>query len=457
MDARTAPADAVDLSQIIERQRFSGFILRLVAVSVVVTLFDGYDMQGIAYVAPYLQTAFHLDKLMLGNLFSAGIVGNVIGGFAVGWCGDRFGRRPAIIGSTAAFGVLTCCLALARSYDQFMVLRFLDGIVIGGMLPVCWALNIEYAPKRFRATIVTVVMMGYTIGSSAAGPIAIWFIPRFGWPSAFLFGGVGSLLAAVLLYFTLPESIRFLCSRGRRRDVIARTVKRLAPDRAIGPETRFILSDEAVGERGQFDLSPLFEGELRWITPLIWIAYTVSSVGVYFSASWGPIVFENLGFTRSTAAWAASVNALGGMLGGLALMRFTDRYGTISISVLPALVIPVLLVCGLVPLAQTPFLILVFVSTLLLVGAQFGVISIAGIFYPSAHRSTGAGWASTVAKIGSIAGPIAGGIILSSHLPVRNVYAILAVCPFVMALCLLALGLLHRSIIRRDTVPSAWP
>lgn len=447
--------DTIDIADIIERQKLTGFILRLVAVSVLVTLFDGYDMQGIAYVAPYLQPAFHLDKLMLGNIFSAGIAGNLVGALAIGWLADHFGRRPAIVWSTIGFGILTCAQALSQTYEQFLVLRFIDGIAIGGMIPVCWALNIEYAPKRFRSTIVTLVMIGYTIGASAAGPIAVWFIPRFGWPSAFLFGGVGSLLAGALLYFTLPESIRFLSAKTRRHDMIAQVVRRLAPERVISPATRFVLTDEAPVEQRKFALSVLFEGDLRWITPLLWIGYAVSSMALYFAATWGPIIFEALGFTRDMAAWAASANSLGGMLGGLLLMRFTDRYGAISVGVMPLLSVPFLLVCGLMPLQHSMFMLLVFVTSLLMVGGHFGLISIAGIFYPSAYRSMGTGWTATVAKVASILGPLAGGVVLSSGLAVRTSYAILAICPAVVGVCAIALGLVHMGATRRETLALA--
>ena len=54
------------------------------------------------------------------------------------------------------------------------------------------------------------------------------------------------------------------------------------------------------------------------------------------------------------------------------------------------------------------------------------------IFYPSAYRANGAGWATSVAKIGSIAGPV-GGWVLGTSLPVRNIYAVLAICPAVFA------------------------
>jgi MFS transporter, AAHS family, 4-hydroxybenzoate transporter len=447
----TAGADVIDLTEIIEQQKFSKFILRLIAVSVLVTFFDGYDMQGIGYVAPYLGSAFHLNKLMMGNLFSIGLIGNVFGGFLIGGIGDHFGRRPAIIWSTFAFGILTCALGLARNYEQFLLLRFFDGVAIGGMLPVCWALNIEYAPKRYRSTIVTIVMAGYSIGASSAGPITVWLVPRFGWPSAFLFGGIFSLLAAALLSLTLPESIRFLSKTGRKKNVIEQVVRQLAPHRAVSPATQFILADEMedTSRRGS-KLAALFQGQLRWITPLLWIAYAVSSMAVYFGATWGPIVFESLGFTRSTSAFASSINTLGGLLGGLLLMRLTDRFGAISVGIMPFLAIPFLLVCGLATVQPSMFLVLVFLASVAYIGAHFGLISIAGIFYPSDYRSTGAGWAATISKLGSIAGPLAGGIILSSSLAVRSTYAILAICPAVVGLCAVTLGLLHMRMLRGD-------
>lgn len=445
-----AASQIVDLSEIIENQRLSGFILRLVAVSWVVTFFDGFDMNGIAYAAPYLSTALHFDKLMLGDIFSIGLAGTMIGGFGFGSLGDWIGRRPAIILATVTFGILTAALAFAKTYEQFLVLRLLNGIAIGGMLPLCWALNIEYAPKRFRATIVTIIMIGYTLGFSFAGPVAIWFIPHFGWPSLFLFGAVGSFLAAILLYFTLPESIRFLASKRRGTDIIAGIVRRIAPGVPVTLSTQFILADEAEEGAERFRVGVLFEGELRWITLLLWLAYAASSLGIFFGAAWGPVVLESIGFTRTTAAVAAAANSIGGALGALVLMRFTDNRGAISLSVMPAIAIPILLVCGLVPIHQAAFLALAFLSATLLGGTHFGLHSIAGIFYPSAYRGTGAGWATSVAKIGSIAGPLIGGFILSSHLPVRNVYALLAACPLVVAACTLVLGRLHSRILRRE-------
>ncbi len=228
-----AERQIIDVSGIIEGQTLSPFLVRLVVVSWIVTFFDGFDMNVIAFAAPVLAGEFHISKVMMGNVFSIGLVGTMIGGFLLGWLGDRIGRRPTIVLATASFGALTLAFALAQSYGQLLALRLLDGIAIGGMLPVCWALNIEYAPRRYRATIVTVIMIGYSLGISLGGPIANWLMPQFGWQSLFIFGGGLSLVAALVLLATLPESVRFLASTAARPDRVAALLRRVAPAQPV--------------------------------------------------------------------------------------------------------------------------------------------------------------------------------------------------------------------------------
>jgi AAHS family 4-hydroxybenzoate transporter-like MFS transporter len=328
----------------------------------------------------------------------------------------------------------------------------LDGIAIGGMLPVCWALNIEYAPKRYRSTIVTVIMIGYSLGITMAGPITVWLMPRFGWPAPFIFGGALSLLAALVLIGTLPESVRFLTSTGRRAEVIARIVRRIAPGRPVPAAAQFVTTDES--DQGKdFQLSLLFKGELRWITPLLWIGYIFSSMAVFFFATWTPSVFEAVGFSRTAAALGASVNSFAGAVGGLLLMRFTDIRGAIAITVMPLVALPLLLAVGFVDLGYWPFLVIQALAAVFLIGGHFGLHSIAGIFYPSAYRGNGTGWAFSVAKVGSIAGPLIAGRLLSTNLPVRNIFAVVAICPAVLFVCMLVIGTLHTRLLREARAP----
>ncbi|MEI9965461.1 MAG: MFS transporter [Caulobacteraceae bacterium] len=442
----------VNVAELIERQKLGRFTIGLITASWLVTFFDGYDMTVISFTSKYLSKDLHLTPLMLGNVFSIGIFGTLLGGLAFGYLGDRIGRRPTILISTAAFSLLTGLTALAHSYPQLLALRLLNGVALGGAIPLVWALAIEYAPRRFRARVVTLIMLGYGFGVSFCGPLARLLIPHFGWQGVFWFGGAASLAATLLLMVFLPESLRFLTSKGAPPQRIARVLARMAPAFVLPPDPRFVVADEAASSRA-FRPAMLFQGELRWITPLIWVAFIFSSLSTYFLTTWGPLVLEDLGFSADHAAWLTAANSLCGAVGGLSIMGFTDHKGAISIAVLPAVAVPLLLVAGLAPMGLGVFLVLSLCLSLFLGGGHYAIQSIAGAFYPSSVRANGSGWAGSIAKIGSICGPLIGGAVLSSSLPVKNTYALLAICPAVFGVCVVMIGLIDRRM-RRAATPS---
>lgn len=450
-----AETGIIDVAEVIERQTLGRFVIRLIALSCAITFFDGFDMQVIAYAATYLTDDFGLSRVEMGNLFAAGTFGTMIGGFLFGYWGDRFGRRPTIIAASFAFGALTFAFALSQNYTQLLVLRFLNGIAIGGMLPLCWALNIEYVPRRFRATVVTTVMLGYTLGTSFGAPITLWLAPRYGWQAIFVFGGVATVVIAAMLWAGLPESARFLANKKRRPDLIARYLNGVEPGLKATPADRFVLSDEMAAGAEKFRVGRLFDGHLRWITPLLWTAYIASSLAIYFKTSWSPLVLEMLGYTRAQAAGYSSVSSIGSAIGGLLLMRFTDRRGPIAIAGMALLSAPLLLWVGLADLGPVAFLGINFVVTVLLGGAHYGMHSIAGMFYQSAFRANGAGWATSIAKVGSIAGPLVGGWILATNFPVRHIYALLGVCPLLLGACLFAMTRVRRRTAADDAAGAA--
>jgi MFS transporter, AAHS family, 4-hydroxybenzoate transporter len=444
----------IDVSAAIERQQLNAFLVRLVVVSWIITFFDGFDQNVISFAAPTIAPMYHLTRPMMGNVFAIGLVGTMLGGFLFGWIGDRFGRRPAVIIATLLFAVMTLDFALVGSYGGFLAMRLAVGIGTGGMLPLAWALNIEYAPKRWRSSIVTVVMLGYSAGISLGGPIAVWLIPRFGWQSVFLFGGLLSLLAAIALIVQLPESIRFMVIRQDDPRTIAAILRRITPDRVVPHNAHFVMRDEDTTAKG-FSPLLLFRGALRWITPMLWVGYIFSSMAVFFLATWTPLVFEALAYSRPEAAAAGSITAVAGALGGLALMRFTDNWGAIAVAAMPAMAVPLLLLGGFADVGHAGFMLLIGLIAFALIGGHFGLHSIAGIFYPSAWRGNGAGWATSVAKVGSIAGPFLGGLILSTSLPVRQIFALLAVCPAMVLLCMLVVGRLHSRMLREARLGAA--
>ncbi len=432
-----------DISGFIDGRKLTGFNYRLIVLSWLITFFDGLDMMMISYTAPYMAEGLALDRTMLGNVFSAGLFGMVLGGFGFAYLGDRIGRRASIIVAAFSFGVLTFLTGFAQSYEQLLWFRFLDGLAIGGMLPLAWALNIEYVPKRMRATVVTLIMVGYSAGTTLAGPVTNWLAPPFGWQGVYFAGGGATILCAAALYFNLPESIRFLAAQQRNPEEIARIIRRLDPKTQVSAHTEFVLGDEPAYKKS-FRVSQLFEGRLLLLTPLLWLGYMVSTLTVYLHASWGPIILENLGAGRQTAAWVSSAAALAGAAAGLSLMRFTDRIGPFAILAFPLASLPVLLFMGVTPLPTTVFLCMNVLAVALISGGHYGILSIAGIYYPTAIRANGAGWVASVAKVGGVAGPILGGVFLSSGLPVINIFLFMMLGPAALALAVFGVGVVVR-------------
>jgi AAHS family 4-hydroxybenzoate transporter-like MFS transporter len=442
----------VDVAALLNERKLSSFNVKLIILSWLITVFDGLDMMMVSFTAPYMRDEMGLSKPMLGYVFSAGTMGMVLGGLIFSNIGDRIGRRPTVVFCAFTFGLLTIATAFANSYESLLALRFLDGLAIGGMLPLAWALNIEFVPSRMRGTVVAVIMMGYTIGSASAAPLTNLIAPTHGWEGVYMFGGIGTLFCAAALFLFLPESVRFLVAKGMKPDQVVRTLKRVDPAFDVAPGDTFILGDEKKAVGG-FRMSQLFEGDLSTITPLLWIAYAASSLAIYFGSSWGPLVLEELHIPRSTAAIVASIGGLCGATAGMILMRITDKHGPRSVALFPAIAVPVLLLLGLGYVPQALFLPIIVLQAILIGGEHSAVISISGSFYPSAIRASGGGWVASVGKMGGVAGPVIGGYILSSGLPILSSYAFLALCPLILCACILGISTVVRGRVVHDRPP----
>ena len=430
----------IDVARLIETQRLNAFVIRLVVLSWFVTFFDGFDLNVIAFAAPYLRSAYSLDQAALGAVFASGSAGALLGGLLFGFIGDRIGRRRAIVAAVGLFGILTLALAAADHTSELLLARFLSGIALGGALPLIWALNIEYVPTRYRATVVTLIMVGYGLGVCVAGPLSIVLIPRYGWQSVFVFGGVASLGTAALVWYQLPESLRFLMHRGGDPQRIAHIVRRLIPERRIEASQLVFAPTPPPHSRNS---TLLFAGPLRYLTPLLWLAFAASSITMYFFVTWGPIVFEQAGLSRSGAAWSTSFNSLVGTAGAVILMRFTDRLGPASLAVMPIIAVPLLLIMGLTHVAPATFMAMTALMYLLLGGSHYGIQSILGIYYPTGERARGAGWAASVGKVGGVAAPLLGTWLLM-HDASRSPFVVLAVFPALFAAGVIAIGVIAR-------------
>jgi AAHS family 4-hydroxybenzoate transporter-like MFS transporter len=434
----------VDVALLIDQRPLGRFNYRVIVLSWLITAFDGLDQLMIGFTAPYMRDELHLTNTMIGYLVSAGLAGMTIGGFLFTYVADRIGRRPTIIATAFAFGILTAATAAASSYHALLFMRFVNGLPIGGLIPLAWALNIEFVPRRIRSTVVTIIMVGYSFGGSVVGPLTNLLAPQYGWQGVYLIAGIGTLCCAGALWLGLPESIRFLVIKGRRPDLVVRTLKRIDASCDVTPTDRFVLSDEIRTDPG-FRVGHYFRGNLRLITPLLWLGYLMSSLAIFVLSSWSPIIIESLQFPRRTAALVASISSALAACAALALMRFTDRLGPGAIAVCSAAAVPVLLLVGFGVVPHDAFLYITVSGAILMSAMHFGMHSIAGIYYPSAIRASGGGLATSVAKLGAILGPIIAGTVLSSGMPVVRIYALLAVCPAVVSVCVLGIAAAVRA------------
>jgi AAHS family 4-hydroxybenzoate transporter-like MFS transporter len=421
-------ADAVDVARFVDEQKFGAFHVRLLILSFFIVLFDGYDIGAAPFAAPSWIKAWGIaDRAALAPVLAASLIGILFGAPILGFVGDVFGRKKAIIISCLVFGGFTLAGAWAESLKAMWYLRLLAGVGIGGLLPNLIALNAEFAPQRLRATMIILMFTGITFGGSVPGAVAAWLVPHYGWPVLFLIGGVAPIAMALVAGLWLPESIKYLTVKqhGTR---IARILIAMRPGAAVGPQTRFVLADE----RHATSFSPrlLFSDGLTAITPLLWVLFVLNLMGFYFLASWNPTLLANAKVSPGMAAIATALFQIGGTIGGLTLSRPIDRKGFLPVTILFAAAVPVIASIGYVGRVSPLLLMLVLLlGGFCVLGLQFGLNAASAMLYPTAVRSNGSGWAFGIGRFGSIAGPYVGGYLIARHVPIEQLY-VLAAIPF---------------------------
>ena len=153
---------------------------------------------------------------MTGFVSSAAFAGQMVGSLIGSFFADVVGRRPVIQWCTIlAALLLTVVTGFAGTPVMLIMLRFLGGLAIGGLLASVWSLDIKSMPAGKRATAVTVIMLGFSVGAAAAGQVTNFLAPGFGWEAVFWSAGIVTGLLAIMLQFMLPESARWMVATGK--------------------------------------------------------------------------------------------------------------------------------------------------------------------------------------------------------------------------------------------------
>ena len=414
MMGTTVGAAKVDTMPV--QARLEGASLRAVILCALVIALDGFDAQSIAYVAPSITADWGLKPAAFGTVFSSGLLGLTIGALLLSPAADRFGRKPLILISVLLFGVFSLATASSQTIGQLTLYRLATGIGLGGAMPNLVALTSEHAPARLKSTLVMLMFCGFPLGSVAAGFVSAPLIAGFGWSGVFIVGGVLPLLLLPVLFFALTEP--------------PAAARRVATKGSPLPE--------------------LFRHGRAGMTVLLWTAFFMNLLVMYFLVNWLPSLLRGAGLSLTVAILSSTLLNLGGVVGALVLGRFLDRYNPYrilgAVYASAALSIVFLAASG---ASATLLLTAAALAGVGIVGSQIGLNAVCAQLYPAAIRATGIGWALGIGRIGSILGPLLGGVLLDRGF---EAHAILLTAALPAALAALAVfGLEHQCATREQS------
>ena len=399
----------VSIAELIDGSRIGSFQIRMFVLCALCLIIEGFDVQAMGYVAPAVIPELGLPREAMGNILASANFGLLIGSMIFTAMADKIGRRPVLVGSTFAFGILTIMTARATSAEELLTYRFLAGIAMGSLIPNATALIGEYSPRRLRVTLMMTITVGFTGGAAVAGFVSAWLIPLFGWQSVFYVGGTVPLVIGVLMFFWLPESLQFLILKRRHLDKLGGWLTRINPATPTGPGVEYVGHEE---NKEGVPFKHLWREGRGTGTVTLWVIYFMNLLVLYFLAGWLPTLLADEGYTTSQAALVSAALQVGGTIGTFGFAWLIARRGFTSTLTVCFLVATVSIAAIASPsvLMLAPLLTLVvFVAGWCIVGGQPGLNALVATYYPTAMRSTGVGWCLGIGRIGGIMGPWLGG------------------------------------------------
>jgi AAHS family 4-hydroxybenzoate transporter-like MFS transporter len=435
---------APTISEIIDRRTMGRFQLCIMALCGAVIVLDGFDTQSIGFLAPSMAESLHIPIKNFGPIFVFALIGLMISSMLSGPIADRLGRKWLVVGCTLVFGMFAMFTARCTTFNELIACRFLTGLGLGGALSNSVALMSEYAPKRSLAVIVSIMFCGMPAGAVLATRVSAVMLPRWGWQSVFYAGGILPLTLAMLLIVILPESVRFLEVSGANQQKISKILARISPELVNAPISR---SQQEDLRRNAPVISLFTEGRAAG-TILLWIPFFMNLLILYFVVFWLPALLRQGGYPVSAGATAIMLFSVSGIVGSFVEGSLMNRWGAFTV-LLVEFVCTTLLIASLA--YSTSFSITMAVTFCLgfvVQGAQGGLSAISATFYPTSIRSTGIGWCLGVGRIGSIVGPMIGGIMLKLDWSPRQIL----LAGSIPALC--AAAATFASLRLRNNLPS---
>ncbi len=393
-------------------------------------LFDSWDSVVIAYLLPVISPQWHLAPFQASLLPFCGFGGQFIGAIVFGSLAEKYGRLPIIKLLVLAMSLLAIACAFAGSYEQLLVFRAVQGLAIGGALPVTISYINEIAPTatrgRFFGTFQFLMISGFALSSLAAR----WLVPLYGWRIMF---GLGALPLLVLPFVqALPESPRWLAARSRLEDAL-RSLQRLGCGALPDAKSRVATA----GGNEKIPFSMLFAPGVRNTSTVVLLMWFLTSLVSFGLSTWIPSLYTSM--FKIPLAQSLDYNlmaTLGVLVLPLILRLSIDRIGRRPLPLLGTAIGGIALVALVfVDPRATPLVV-----SLAIIG-QLG-ISISSMVlwpftaetYPTRIRSLALGTSSSVARAASSATQLLVGGVLQFTGSASPIFVAFGIASFAVAL-----------------------
>jgi MFS transporter, putative metabolite:H+ symporter len=420
------PEDAAALIARIEQVPQSSWHVRARVIMGSATFFDAFNALSIAFVLPVLVREWHITPPQVGIMIGASYLGQVVGALAFSWAAERWGRVPCAAAATAIFATMSLACAGAWSFDVLLACRFLQGIGVGGEMPVAAVYISELSKARGRGRFFLLYEMIFPIGLMVTGQVAALLVPLFGWQIMFLIGGVPGLLIALLL-LRLPESPRWLIGKGRFAEAEAVVSRMEAASSRVGAAVSVqpAMGQQTVAPPARSPappkirsswrelLSPAFRGR----TLIVWVLWASAFLITNSLNNWMATLYTTVyHLSLPSALRAASMTNVAQVVLLLFCAMLIDRTGRkhwmMGAFGLGAILLSVLAFGG----TQNVSSVIV-LSTLSygLIGSINAVVYLyTPEIYPTRLRAIGTGVATSWLRVASAAGPSLIGVMLGT-------------------------------------------
>ncbi|ALV43665.1 hypothetical protein AU252_22885 [Pseudarthrobacter sulfonivorans] len=376
----------------------------------VTIVFDGYDLVIYGSTIPSIlkYQEWGLTTAQAGLIGSLALIGMLLGTMSVGILTDRLGRRRIMLASITVFSICMLITAFAPSAEAFGALRFLTGLGLGGVVPTCIALTVEYARKERRQIANALMFSGYSVGGVGASLLAINLLPHIEFRWLYAIGALPLVTLLPVAWKLLPESVAYLARSGRTTEA-----KETADRYGLVYSDIVSSQDAAEGPAKKSSLRTIFSRKFILSTILFALANFCGLLLVYGLNTWLPQIMRQAGFNLGDSLTFLLVLNAGAIVGSVSASVIADRIGikkVVTASFVLAFVAILMLTLQL-PLAA--LLVIVAFAGLGSVGTQILVGGYCATHYPQSLSATALSWSLGVGRVGAICGPIIGGAVAS--------------------------------------------